>query len=558
MRPALRITPLTNIRKICAQAATSVRALRRVLFASFGLLLSAYAPVTHAQDPTPGSLDTSPAPGFAAGTGKIASLAIGTGYDQANAVVLQADGKIVLAGYCYNGAGYDFCVARLNANGTLDTSFDGPSGTGNGKFFVPVGTGASRATAAAQQTDGKLVLAGYCAGAGNDDFCVARLNANGTLDVSFVGPAGNGNGKFLLPIGTLQDQANAIALQPDGKIVLAGTCFNGSNNDFCVARLNPDGALDASFVGPSGTGNGAFLLPIGATSDQAMAVAIQSDGKIVLAGYCSNGSNNDFCVARLNADGMLDTSFDGPSGNANGMFLLPIGLTSDQATALAIQPDGKLVLAGNCSNGSEDDFCVARLNTNGTYDSNFDGPSGTGDGKFLLPIGTSVDRATAVAIQPDGKIVLAGTCNTVTNEDFCVARLTAEGALDTTFDGPSGSANGAFIQPMATNADRATGMVLQPDGKIVVAGYCAGAAPPDFCVARFNGGPFGAKNCTPDFDGDGKILATTDALILARVALGMTGSAVISGISFASNSTRQTWPAIRDYLVTQCGMVIAP
>jgi uncharacterized delta-60 repeat protein len=507
------------------------------------------------QDPVPGSLHTSPFPGFASGAGKIANLAIGTGNDVARAIALEPDGKIVLAGYCSNGIDSDFCLARLNADGTLDTSFDGPGGAGNGKFLLPIGASNDIANAVALQPDGKIVVAGTCSNGSNDDFCVARLNTDGTLDASFGGPGGAGNGKFLLPIGSGNDKATALALQPDGKIVIAGTCSNGSNDDFCVARLNADGTLDQSFDGPGGTGNGQFLLPIGTSDDIANAVALQPDGKIVLAGYCSNGSDNDFCAARLNADGTLDTSFDGPASAGNGKFLLPIGAISDRANAVALQPDGKIVLAGDCSAGGSR-FCVARLNADGTLDQSFDGPGGSGDGRFLLPSGGS-DFANAVALQPDGKILLAGGCS-AGGLDFCVVRLNADGSLDASFDGPSGTANGYVLLPIGTGNDIANAIAVQSDGKIVLAGNCSNGSNDDFCIARLNGGPFGAKQCTLDFDGDGKVLATTDMLIGTRVALGMTGNAVIGGISFAPHATRNTWPAIRDYLVSQCGMSIAP
>ena len=536
------------------QAPRAVSQLRRRLAAVVCCAVAAFA---HAQDPIPGSLHTTPFPGFASGNGKITNLAIGASDDFGQAVALQPDGKIVLAGYCYNGSNKNFCIARLNADGTLDASFDGPGGGGNGNFLLPIGASDDHASAIALQPDGKIVLAGRCLSVSNYDFCVARLNADGSLDASFDGPSGSGNGKFLLPIGTSDDFASAVALQPDGKIVMAGFCGNGSNNDFCVARLNADGTLDASFDGPSGSGNGKFLLPVGTSDDYLSAIALQPDGKIVLAGHCFGASNEDFCVARLIADGSLDTSFDGPSGGGNGKFLFLIGGGTDQATAVALQPDGKIVLAGTCTNGIDNDFCVARLNATGTLDASFDGPSGSGNGKFLLPIGATGDQATAVALQPDGKIVLAGGCLNGSNYDFCVARLNADGSLDSSFDGPSGSGNGKFLLPIGTDYDYANAVALQPDGKIVLAGTCGNFIDSYFCVARLNGGPFGAKQCSPDYDGDGKVLATTDILIGARVALGLTGNAVVGGITFAAHATRTTWPDIRTFLVSQCGMTIA-
>ena len=502
----------------------------------------------------PGTLDTT----FGSGTGKVI-LPIGPTIDQANATVVQPDGKIVLAGSCRDINGVQvFCAARLNADGTLDASFVGPSGTGNGKFLLPVGArNGAYATAIALQSNGKIVLAGYCQDViGNyDDFCAARLNGDGTLDTSF----GAGTGKVALPIGVGFDQASGVALQSDNKIVLAGTCFDTtfSNADFCVARLNVDGTLDASFVGPSGTGGGKFVLPIGTADDKLRGVAVQaSDGKIVLMGTCDATNFTDFCVVRLNANGSFDTSFVGPKGTGNGKFLLPLGKTYDYAAAIAIQTDGKIVLAGFCQGDTGYDFCVARLNVNGALDANFVGPNGTVDGKFLLPIGSNGDLAAAVTLQPDGKILVAGYCENPNFESFCVVRLNGDGTRDTSFVGTA--ATGKVLLPIGPYRNYATAIALQSDGRIVLGGFCsgdpAGAADSDFCVARLNGGPVGIAGCSLDLDGDGLTTATVDGLIATRVMLGLRGPTVIAGISFPVNAKRNSWPAISQYLVSQCGL----
>ena len=309
--------------------------------------------------PTPGNFD----PFFAAGLGKIASLSISAGNDHAYAVALQPDGKIVMAGACSN----DFCLARLNADGSLDTSFSGPGGLAAGKFMLPMGQSDDIAYALALQPDGKIIVAGACHNGANYDFCVARLNPNGSRDSSFGGPGGAGNGLFLLPMGASDDWATAVSLQPDGKILVAGYCYAVSDYDFCVARLNVDGTLDATFVGPAGNGNGKFLLPIstgGSKDDVLTAMALQGNGKIVLAGYCvASGNNNQFCAARLNADGSLDTNFDGPGViPGDGKFLLTMGAFSTLATALLVQPDGNIAMTGYCAiTASNADFCAARL-----------------------------------------------------------------------------------------------------------------------------------------------------------------------------------------------------
>jgi len=504
--------------------------------------------------PVPGDLD----PAFALGTGKIANLAISAASDSVSAVAIQPDGKIVLAGKCYNGSNNDFCVARLNADGTLDASFTGPAGIYAGKFLLPVGAEDDVVAAIVLQPDGKIILAGYCGNGVNADFCVARLNSNGSRDASFGGPGGAGNGAFPLSIGFSNDIGTSVALQPDGKILLGGYCDNGSNFDFCAARLNADGSFDASFVGPGGNGNGRFLLPIGATQDYATALLLQPDGRIVLSGYCIGAMNDqDFCVARLNADGSLDAAFDGPTGVGNGKFLLPVGTSGDYAYAAMLQPDGNIVIAGSCINGATYDFCATRLlGATGAFDQSFVGPAGNGNGKFMLPIGTFSDVANAIAQQPDGKIVLAGYCYSATGADFCVARLNGDGSFDSTFDGPANTGNGKFLVPIGTLDDFANAMTIQPDGKIVVAGYCGNGSNDDFCVARLNGGPFGYKSCSMDIDGDGKVQATTDALLITRAMLGMSGNAVVAG-AVGVGASRTTWAQIRAYLTTQCGMTLA-
>ena len=372
------------------------------------------------------------------------------------------------------------------------------------------------------------------------------------------GPGGAGNGFFPLSIGSADDTAFAVATQADGKIVLAGRCAGVANSDFCVARLNSDGTFDTSFVGPGGNGNGRLILPIGSKDDAAYAIALQLDGNIVLAGTCANSLDvAEFCVARLNANGSLDIGFDGPVGTGNGKFTFPVSGVSDAANSLLLQPDGNIVLTGFCS-GASVDFCAARLLAGGgALDASFAGPAGNGNGKFLFPIGLNTDTARSAALQADGKIVLVGSCQSNGFSYFCLARLNGDGSPDTTFDGPNGVGNGKVFLSLGSSNDIATSVAIQPDGKIVVAGYCSNGGVDKFCVARLSGGPFGNKNCSMDIDGDGKVLASTDALLLARVAPGMTGSAVVAG-ALGSGATRTNWTQIRDYLVSQCGMTVAP
>jgi uncharacterized delta-60 repeat protein len=324
---------------------------------------------------------------------------VGSVSDYGYSLVIQPDGKILLGGHCDSGSGWDFCIARFNSDGTLDTSF----GTG-GKVIQDIGSALDYGHSLVIQPGGKILLGGYCINRSNFDFCIARFNSNGTLDTSF-----GSSGKVIQPISSYDEHGYSLAIQSDGKILLGGFCSGVRNLDFCIARFNSNGTLDTSF----GTG-GKVIQDIGTWHDEGNSLAIQPDGKIILGGYCGNGPTNyDFCIARFNSNGTLDTSF-----GSSGKVIQPIGSASDNGHSLAIQPDGKIILGGFCSGVSNYDFCIARFNSNGTLDTSF----GTG-GKVIQPIGSYDEHGYSLAIQPDGKILLGGYCRSVSNYDFCIARF---------------------------------------------------------------------------------------------------------------------------------------
>ncbi len=345
------------------------------------------------------------------------------------------------------------------APGDLDLTF----GAGTGKVMTAIGTGHDHGQAIALQPDGKIVVAGFCRGASNDDFCLARYQANGTLDPSF-----NSTGKVISPIASSKDVGKAIALQPDGKIVVAGHCLNGSNWDFCLARYLVNGALDLSF-----NTTGKVISHIGSSPNYVFTIALHPDGKIAVAGYCWNGSNYDVCLARYLPNGTLDASF-----GSSGKVISHIDSYSRGGNAIALQSDGKIVFAGNCLNGSNWDFCLARYLANGMPDAGFGS-----DGKAISPIRSSDDLAFAIALQPDGKMVVAGYCGVHTKYNLCVARHKSDGTLDTSF-----GKGGTVISPIGTVDGRYQAIALQPDDKIVLAGFCSSDRTYDFCLARYEGG----------------------------------------------------------------------
>jgi uncharacterized delta-60 repeat protein len=357
-------------------------------------------------------------------------------------------------------------VSAQAAPGDLDLGFGS-----NGKVLTDFGSSSiDQALAVALQPDGKIVAAG---GSGSD-FALARYNADGSLDSSF----GSG-GKVLTDFGSSSiDGARAVALQPDGRIVAAGTSRAGGSFDFALARYNADGSLDPGF----GSG-GKVLTDIGSSSfDQALAIALQPDGKIVAAG------NGGFALARYNADGSLDSSF-----GSGGKVLTDAGISN--LAAIALQPDGKIVAAGESLAAGPLDFALARYNADGSLDSSF----GSG-GKVLTNLG-SLDGARAVVVQVNGKIVAAGYSFAGGSRDFALVRYNADGSLDPGF----GSGGKVLTDIGSSSFDAASAAVLQPDGKIVAAGSI-GLITSDFALVRYLGDP---TNRPPDCSG---VTATPDLL----------------------------------------------
>ena len=319
--------------------------------------------------------------------------------------------------------------------------------------------GIDEAYAITVQSDGKIVAAGYSTGAAKQ-FALARYTSSGSLDLTF----GSG-GKISTPIGSGDAIANAVAVQSDGKIILAGSSLNGAAKSvFTLARyISTTGTLDPSF----GTG-GIVTTSLSLGADMVHALALQSDGKIVVAGE----ANAQFAVARYTITGTLDTAFNG-----TGLVTTTVVGANNIAHAVLIQPaDGKIVLVGEVDPGGNNDFALVRYTSTGTLDGTF-GSSGKTVTDFSA--GTN-DIAYAAALQADGKIVAAGSINS-SGTDFAVARYTSSGLLDATF-----GSGGLISTTLGSTADEAHGVVVQGNGKIVVGGWSTqGTRKLDFALARY-------------------------------------------------------------------------
>jgi uncharacterized delta-60 repeat protein len=364
-----------------------------------------------------GSLDTS----FNS-SGKI-TTAVGARDCHGQGVALQGDGKIVVAGYSFNEGGRcSFTVLRYTADGSLDTSFGDA-----GKVTTSIGGKNDSAESVVIQGDGKIVVAGWFNASSNNDFAVARYSVNGTLDTSF-----NETGKTTADFGA-DDYGQSVAVHGDGRIVVTGytTKSYESKRECALACFKANGSLDTSF-----NGTGKVTTDFGGDGNaEGRSVAVQTDGKIVVVGYATAGNTEKFALARYNADGTLDTSF-----GDSGRVMTDVGISGSNATGVALQKDGKIVVAGYAVNnsGTDYDFACVRYNTDGKVDQSFgDGGKimtsvGQGDGK-ANSLAVQDGKIIVAGSVYFGDVIVAGSVY-VGDSKFVVVRYDASGKLDMSFN----------------------------------------------------------------------------------------------------------------------------
>ncbi len=372
------------------------------------------------------------------------------------AIAIQSDGKIVAVGSSNNGANDDFSIVRFNSDGSIDNTFNG-----NGIQITDLGNTYDYAQALAIQSDGKIVVGG----ASNGDFALVRYNSDGSLDNTF-----NGTGVQTTDLSN-DDYGYGVTLQADGKIILVGNANTSTGTvDLTVLRYNVNGSLDSTFNG-TGIQTTNFTTY---SSDFGNDVKVQADGKIVVAGYTQTFSNYEYAVVRYNSDGSLDNSFD-----SDGIQTTAMGVSIDIAFSLAIQTDGKIIIAGRTGNGSSaSDFGLVRYNTNGSLDLTF-----SGDGIQTTDFGFR-EFGKAITLQPDGKFIVVGSTDYFGSDDFAIARYNTDGSLDLSFSG-----DGKQTTSFSSIGDAASSVAIQSDGRIVVAGYSNNnGVDNEFAIARYFSG----------------------------------------------------------------------
>jgi uncharacterized delta-60 repeat protein len=309
------------------------------------------------------------------------------------------------------------------------------------------------AKALAIQSDGKTVVAGYNESEFNEQLIVSRYRADGALEFRVTASLGVLDRAF----------GQCVAIQSDGKIIAAGDFFDPFDQvfRFLFVRLLPSGTEDPTLRN--------LIVPIGAEDDYCRALAIQPDGRILAAGFSANGATNDFALVRLLEDGRSDPSF-----GTGGKVRTAIGSGHDQAYCMVLQGDGKIVLGGVARTGANWDLALARYHTDGSLDTGF----GT-NGKVVTPIGTSDDWMYGLAIQSDGKLVATGYATSSGNADVALVRYNANGTLDPTF-----GTGGKVTTPVGSNDDIAFSVKIASSGKILVAG-AANSGRSDFMLLRY-------------------------------------------------------------------------
>lgn len=398
--------------------------------------------------------------------------------------------------------------------GSLDHTFGG----GDGIVTFPFASGAHAVPEKiAVQPDGKIVVAGGSWIPGDttpEVIALARLRPDGAFDPGF-----NGTGRVSIALPQYGISMSDLAILPDGKILLCGGAWKGNDNYFAVVRLTSNGTPDPSF-----DGDGFFIKSMGTEYQWAYSLAVQPDGKILVGGYTSVNNVSKSVIIRLQSNGAMDNSF-----GSSGVAITDFGGQVSQFNSIKLQPDGKILAAGYSKSNGKEDFAAARFNPNGTPDNSFGN-----NGKKTYSLSGFSDNVFQTLLQPDGKILLAGYSGYGQLGDgmMAVMRLNSNGAPDASF----GNAGISTIN-ITANFDGARTAVLQPNGKILLAGYSQNYYSDNYyhcAIARLNsdGSPdlqFGAGN------GYAVAVVSTTGDFSYSMCLAPDGGALCAGAAWVNN-----------------------
>jgi len=350
------------------------------------------------------------------------------------------------------------CYSSLKAqSGNPDSTF-----ATNGKLYInisPISNSTDFANTVALQTDGKVLIAGSTWTGSTKNFALARCNSDGTLDNTF-----NQSGIVTTEVG-ISSVIHSIAIQPNNKIIAVGCSESNQNDGFLLVRYNCDGSLDSSF----GI-NGIVRTQISGVEEGARTAKIQGDGKIIVGGYSGSNESQNFALARYESNGMIDTTF-----GENGIQITKFNDEPDGITSIALQSDGKIVAGGYSYLEGISNFALARYNSDGSLDNTFGS-----EGKIISLFNNQGSSASSIAIQKTGKIVLGGSCGEHMNSNFILARYNSDGSIDNSFN------NIGYTITDIDSSDHLYAIALWSDDRIIVAGKSYDITNNNFVLAQFD------------------------------------------------------------------------
>ncbi|MBK8701205.1 MAG: hypothetical protein IPN29_17370 [Saprospiraceae bacterium] len=422
-----------------------------------------------------------------------------------------ADGGIYSVGYYFDPdeLSNDMIILKSLPNGATDLTFGGQGFDFAGRSDI--------LQSLDFDADGKIVLMGFSEGGGNSNIKVIRMiPATAMVDPSF-----GVNGIVTFSVFN-RNEGRAIVVQPDGKILVVGLANNGGSDLALIIRLDTNGNLDNSF-----NGIGYRTLDIGSLDDQAISVDVQLDGKIVLVGRANTGTEYDLTAIRLNDNGSFDNTFSG-----DGIFTFGINATGfDQGSKVKVLSSGKILVGGMSYTSTNRDFLLLRLNDNGTLDLTFNGV-----GYVTTPVGSGTDECKTMVVQPNGKVILAGTANIGTDR-FALVKYNDDGTLDTSF-----GTGGKVTHTVTGIADQIVSISLQGDGKIIAAGFAMSGGNPQYVLSRYlNSAGSSIRYVRQGATGDGLTWATPSGDLQAMInAPDVTEVWVAQGTYFPTSGSDRT------------------
>ncbi len=366
-------------------------------------------------------------------------------YEYGEAVVVQPDGRILVAGQTSN-ATWDIVLLRFNNDGSPDLTF-----SGDGLVVIDLFGYDDAVGSLALAPDGKIIMAGRSNNGTMDGSVVWRFHADGSPDLSF-----GGSGHVVSYVGTVSTSAQGLCLQPDGKILVAGSAWVSSHFVFALFRYNADGTYDTSF-----NFDGKVTTDLDVQIASASSIALKEDGRIVAGGWAYDDPGSDFAVVCYDPYGAPDATFGGGDGIVT--TTIPDGENAE-VWGTAVQPDGRIVVMGRAQGNGMSAFTAARYEQDGTLDPTF-GAAGIA---AVQVSGYTTDEGRAGVLLADGKILICGNSGPWSAGDMTVVRLLPDGTLDASF-GTTG-----VVTTDVGGDDAGFGLAVQPDNRIVVAGRANG------------------------------------------------------------------------------------